>query len=77
MIKFIPTEKEESSMLMFQDVNENQFFVNLDGSLCQKLDEETYCTIADCDGDPFCTYDTAYGDDEIQRIIEHIGKIEF
>ena len=77
MIKFIPTQKEESTILTFQDVDENQFFVNSDGSLCQKMDEETYCTIADSDGDPSCCYDTAYPDDEIQRLIEYIGKIEF
>jgi hypothetical protein len=77
MIKFITTQKEESTILTFQDVDENQFFVSSDGSLCQKMDEETYCTIADRDGDPFCSYDTAYPDDEIQRLIEYIGKIEF
>lgn len=77
MIKFITTLKEESTILTFQDVDENQFFVSSDGSLCQKMDEETYCIIADSDGNPYCSYESAYADDEIHRIIEYIGKIEF
>jgi hypothetical protein len=77
MIKFITTLKEESTILTFQDVDENQFFVSSNGSLCQKLDDDTYCTIADSNRNPYCCYETAYPDDEIQRLIEYIGKIEF
>jgi hypothetical protein len=77
MIKFITTPKTENPILTFHDVDENQFFVDITGNLCQKIDDDGYITIADVDGDPYCTYEAAYSDDEITRIIEHIGKIEF
>jgi hypothetical protein len=77
MIKFITAEKTEKPTLTFCDVAENQFFVDAIGNLCQKMDDDCYITIADADGDPYCTYDEAYSHDEIDRIIENVGKIEF
>lgn len=52
MIKFI-TEMEESE-LEFGDVEIYQFFVDLEGCLCQKIDFTSYVTIANEGGDPFC-----------------------
>lgn len=77
MIKFIPTKKEESAIITFAKVDDDQFFVDSNGMLCQKISCEEYVTIANQDGKPYCSYETAYDDDEIQRIIEYIGKIEF
>jgi hypothetical protein len=77
MIKFITASKTEKPTLTFCDVAENQFFVDAIGNLCQKMDDDCYITIADADGDPYCAYGEAYSDDEITRIIENVGKIEF
>ena len=77
MIKFITASKTENPTLTFYDVDENQFFVDAVGNLCQKMDDGSYITIADVDGDPYCSYEEVYSDEEITRIIEHVGKIEF
>jgi hypothetical protein len=77
MIKFITAPKTEESILTFRDVAEDQFFVDTSGKLCQKMDDDCYITIADADGNPYCTYGETYSDDEITRIIENVGKIEF
>jgi hypothetical protein len=77
MIKFITAEKTENPILTFYDVDYHQFFVDAAGNLCQKMDDDDYITIADVDGDPYCSHGTAYSGDEITRIIENVSKIEF
>jgi hypothetical protein len=77
MIKFIEGKKEESEILTFEDVGEDQFFVDAVGNLCQKIDDFNYVTIADVDGHPFCTHELGEPEDEINRIIENVSKIEF
>ena len=69
--------------LTFQDVEEDQFFVDEDGRLCQKGGETFYCMIAESDGTPCLVY---YCDEDgfsdmsdmfIDRILPHVDKIEF
>lgn len=53
MIKFITKEPDESEKLTFDMVEDNQFFVDYDGYLCQKVHERSFCLIANPDNQPF------------------------
>ena len=78
MIKFIVEEKEIKEELTLEDVEEDQFFVNDEGRLCQKVSEDMYNTIADDKGEPFaceticCDYDMP-----IMRVLPKVKRIEF
>lgn len=76
-IQFFPKE-EYAKTPVFEDVDEDQFFVNSEGQLCQKVDNDTYNIVADSDGEPFANHiknvDT---DEEIKRICPSVNKIEF
>lgn len=77
-IEFIPANPSSSKELTFGDVEDNQFFVNRHGSLCQKFNHETYHEIANSYGDPMCDqYNGVSSDQDIQRIIPTIDKIKF
>ena len=76
-MKFIYEIEPKKKQLTFADVAENQFFVCDEGYLCQKVDSEFACTIADPDGDPSCNYITVEDDHPITRILPKIAKIEF
>ncbi len=77
MIKFI-TEDDDNKIPTFGDVEINQFFVDAEGFLCQKVwDCQTAC-IANPDGDPWAV--SAYGtesSEEITSILPRVTKIEF
>jgi len=79
MIKFIVEEAlaEENESLTLADVDEDQFFVNDDDSLCQKVTEATYYVIADINGSP-CAYEVwCERDTPIKRILPKVTRIEF
>lgn len=67
-----------SKQLTFSDVEEDQFFVDQDGRLCQKGGETFYCMITESDGTP-CSiyYNGAYDDMPIERVLPRVDKIEF
>ncbi len=74
----ITTEKETKKQLTFADVEEDQFFVNRFGFLCQKTKYDTYSSIANECGEPYsCTYGNVKNDTKIQRIFPKVIKIEF
>lgn len=76
-MKFI-FEQDETKTLTFGDVQDNQFFVDADGYLCQKICSDAYNTIADGVGAPYATSgDFASTDDKIKRILPKVIKIEF
>jgi hypothetical protein len=67
-----------SGELTFNDVEEDQFFVDIDGRLCQKGNETFYCMITESDGTPcLIYYNDAYDDMPIERVLPRVDKIEF
>jgi hypothetical protein len=80
MIKFI-TEETTPAQLEFRDVEEDQFFVNHYGNLCQKISDDKYNVIADKNGGPLGCAATFVGEDRrdlfVQRILPKITRIEF
>lgn len=69
-----------SRELTFSGVEDDQFFVDQDGRLCQKGGETFYCMIAEPDGTPclvhYCDED-GFNDMPIERVLPRVGKIEF
>lgn len=77
-MKFI-FEKESEKSPTFNQVEENQFFVNANGKLCQKVSSTTYNVIADKDGVPFTVVVAQHinGLNKIKKILPKVVKIEF
>ena len=77
-MKFIIEEKEVKKST-FGQVAENQFFVNKDGCLCQKVTNKAYHILANSTGKPYASFteEGVPSEREIQRICETITKIEF
>jgi hypothetical protein len=70
--------EDAPSDLTFGDVEEDQFFVDEDGWLCQKAAEDAYTAIANADGEPTCTFfDGIDSDLLIKRILPKVTKINF
>jgi hypothetical protein len=70
--------EDTPSNLTFGDVEEDQFFVDEDGWLCQKDVEDAYTAIANADGEPTCTFfDGIDSDRLIKRILPKVTKINF
>lgn len=64
--------------LVFANVEENQFFVQPSGYLCQKITNNSYSMIANACGKPYGNHYSNVGPQmEISRIIPKIAKIEF
>jgi hypothetical protein len=80
MIEFIKQEKEEETenCLTILDVEDNQFFINGHGHLCQKIEDYSYNVIADEDGNPFALHTQfMYEEEAITKILDPISKIKF
>jgi hypothetical protein len=78
MITFITEEQKSERPPVFGDVCENQFFIDNDGWLCQKMSELCYNTIADEEGNPLA--DRAELLDwgtHIRCILPKVSKIKF
>lgn len=75
MIKFI-TDKEPGIELTFEDVEENQFFVQNEW-LYHKVNSTTANSIANSKGFPLAGFREFSPDDEINRIIPKVIKIKF
>jgi hypothetical protein len=76
-MKFI-FETDQKVQPKFSDVCIDQFFVKCDGDLCQKIEDNCYNMIADCDGVPCAFTSTFYHPDSlISRILPKVIKIEF
>ena len=77
MIKFVYEEEGEKELTL-ADVEENQFFVDIDDSLSQKLSDESYIIIADDTGAPCAQYyENIDPDEPIKRILPRVEKIKF
>ncbi len=76
-MKFIYEATEEENILYFSDVEENQFFIDMCGRLCQKILPESFTIIADADGTPCGLYIKLQSDRIILRMLPKVFKIEF
>jgi len=78
MITFITEKQKPERPPVFGDVCENQFFIDIDGWLCQKMTETGYNTIADDEGNPLA--DSAKSrswDTPIRSVLPNVTKIKF
>ena len=76
-MKFILETPAEEKSSTYNCVEINQFFVTVDGELCQKIDDSSYIMVATKDGTPFADYySNTYGF-IIKRILPKVAKIEF
>lgn len=77
-MKIIFEEKGNNKRLTFGDVPENQFFVCPDGALWQKVGPNVANQITDDTGSLYADQSNSWDDDdEIDRIIPNISKIEY
>ena len=77
MIKFI-TEQEGEEPPVFEDVEQNQFFLDMHGDFCQKNSTTSYVVIADKNGAPKSNFITNIDAlKEIRKILPKITRIEF
>lgn len=77
-MKFILETPAGKERLTFEDVEDNQFFVTLDGELCQKIGCSSYSMVALDDGTPHADYfDANCASFGIKRILPKVVKIEF
>lgn len=78
MIKFITEAETKNETVTLEQVSIDQFFVNSDGYLCQKVLTDTYLVIANAGGEPHSSVrDECEEDEVIKRILPRIKKIEF
>lgn len=77
MIKFITQEQDENEKLIFDMVEDNQFFVDYDGYLCQKVHEKSFSVIADSHNRPFASHISCQINMPINRILPYVITIEF
>ncbi len=76
-MKFIYEEEAKEQHLTFDMVESDQFFVNNDGCLCQKVHDDRYNVLSNYLGEPFAFCHDCEKDEEIQRILPKVVKIEF
>jgi len=76
MIKFIEAEKTVAR-LTFEDVEDNQFFVDVAGRLCQKVSCITCSTITDNNGFPYAAHRQLPLKAPLQRILDKVERIDF
>ena len=79
-MKFILEENQETKLPSLKDVEDNQFFVNLNGCLCQKVCDNSYLRITDESQKPWCYSVTVTEQSislRIKKILPKVVKIEF
>jgi len=77
-MKFILQENQESKPLSLQDVEDNQFFVNLYGCLCQKVGKDAYLSITNDQQEPWGFWMADQPTNlPIKKILPEVVKIEF
>jgi len=78
MIKFIQSEHQDDPTLYFEDVEVDQFFIDMHGCLSQKHSRSSYCIIANKSGEPTSKFVNKVGGRKvIKKILPEISKIEF
>lgn len=77
MIKFIQ-EIEKNKEPEFSDVSIDQFFISIDGYLCQKIGETSYNQIASKDGIPCASFSmSCIESTKVKNVLPKVAKIEF
>ena len=77
-MKFILEENQETKLPSLKDVEDNQFFVNLFGCLCQKVCDNSYLSITNGNQEPWCNFVTEQSINlRIKKILPKVVKIEF
>ena len=76
-MKFILETPEEKTLPTFEDVDTNQFFVTLDGELCQKIGYSSYNMITLRDGTPYADHFSDCHGFVINHVLPKVLKIEF
>ena len=68
----------DEEKVTFGNVRDNQMFVDHDGDLCMKMNDEVFIVIASADGQPCADcIENVDEDRKITRILPKIRKIEF
>lgn len=68
----------QPKQLTFSDVEQDHFFVNEDGYLCQKIGDREYTFIADSEGFPWAGHRSEAEEKEpIKRLLPKVTKINF
>lgn len=76
MIKFHAEETSEEREPRFGDVRNSQFFIDKDGYLCQKIDDDSFQNIANEQGSPVAfSENDADPNTIIQKILPKVTKI--
>lgn len=74
-IKF-HTEDESKDYLTFDMVEYDQFYIDIEGFLCQKASPKSYNIIADSDGEPCAAHVSELkGELKIVKILPKVTKI--
>jgi hypothetical protein len=77
-MKIIYKTPDEQPAVTFDQVEQNQFFINASHELCQKRISCTYIIIAKSDGTPYADYVLDVSPDQrILRILPQVERIEF
>jgi hypothetical protein len=77
MIQFI-TAQEDEGLPVFEEVQQNQFFLDMHGDFCQKNSETSYVVIADKSGAPKSNLIKNIGALKvIRKIFPEVKRIEF
>lgn len=77
-MKFILEENQKPKSPSLQDVEDNQFFVNLYGCLCQKVNKDAYLSITNDQKEPWGFWVTDQPTNmKIKKILPKVVKIEF
>lgn len=72
-MRFILSKPIKEKRPIFADVEANQFFVNANGWLCQKLSSISFLQITDSDGKPCAMIYNGYDKNNyIERILPHV-----
>lgn len=80
MITFIPADENTNQLKTLDAVEENQFFIDENGCLCQKVDFNAFNTIANANGEPWACHDVVNDEQEaliVKCIIPKISKVQF
>jgi hypothetical protein len=82
MITFHPSQTVATKQLHLRDVSEDQFFITLDGRLCQKTNTDSYNSLTDELGKPHACHYTHEEDDvtslmPIARVLDEVDSITF
>lgn len=77
-MKFILSESSKEKKFTLEDVAINQFFVNNDGCLCQKVCYDSFIQITDTNGKPYALSHIVEDPKQlIERILPHVEQIEY